>query len=70
MQNTRFNFNATHVTQILRWHTSYTGAQHDIYITRCSCRSPVAWRVPLVKQVLLRIPEHLRSSLRFLVLSL
>ena len=44
---------------------TYTDVQHDFHVRWCSLRSPVTRRVPHVemKQELLSLPEHLRSSL-------
>jgi hypothetical protein len=44
---------------------TYTGVQHDFHIRWCSCRLTVTRRVPLVKQEMLTLPEHLSSILVF-----
>ena len=40
---------------------TYTDIQHDVNIRRCSCRLAITWRVPLVVQELLTLPNHVSS---------
>ena len=44
---------------------TYTVVQHDLHIRWC-CRLIVTWRVSLVEQELLTLPDHLNTPPRFL----
>ena len=44
---------------------AFTGVQHGVHIGRCSCRLTNTPRVPLVKQELHSLPEHMSAPAVF-----
>ena len=59
-----------HCTHFISFYSTYSGAQHNLHIRLCSCRSAITRQGSLEERALLILPDHLSILVGLMLLKL